>query len=81
MESASSDSDGKVKKKVPHNEYNRIICALIEFNIFVFFFLTNLDSSMDILASSTEDLASNDTDPDVTAFDTDLPAAHNVSTV
>lgn len=36
---------------------------------------------MDILASSTDDLASNvDTDADVTAFDTDLPAAHNVST-
>lgn len=42
--------------------------------------MPNLDSSMEILASSTEDLASNnDTDADVTAFDTDLPAAHNVS--
>lgn len=44
--------------------------------------MPNLDSSMEILASSTEDLASNvDTEADVvTAFDTDLPAEHNVST-
>lgn len=37
MESASSDSDGKVKKNVPYIEYNGIICALIEYNIFVLF--------------------------------------------
>lgn len=36
---------------------------------------------MEILASSTDDLTSNgDTDAEVPAFDTDLPAAHNVST-
>lgn len=35
---------------------------------------------MEFLVSSTADTVSNfDTDPDVTAFDTDLPAAHNVS--
>lgn len=40
-----------------------------------------LDSSMDLFASSTEDVASNtDADADITAFDTDLPAAHNVNT-
>lgn len=34
--------------------------------------------------SSTDDVASNvdtDADADVTAFDTDLPAAHNVSAI
>lgn len=47
------------------------ICALIEFNIF-------LDSTISSLATS--DLTSNPgTDADLTAFDTDLPAAHNVS--
>lgn len=41
---------------------------------------SSLDSSMDLFASSTEDVASNtDADADVTAFDTDLPAAHNVN--
>lgn len=37
---------------------------------------------MDVFASGTEDTSSNiDTDANVTAFDTDLPAAHNVSTI
>lgn len=34
---------------------------------------------MDLQASGTEDIASNvDVDPDIAAFDTDLPAEHNV---
>lgn len=52
------------------------ICALIAFEYFCFYVFI-----MDILVSSTADTVSNiDTDADVTAFDTDLPAAHNVST-
>lgn len=35
---------------------------------------------MDFVASSTDDVASNiDGDVDIAAFDTDLPAEHNVS--
>lgn len=37
------------------------------------------DSSMELIASSTDEVASNiDADADIAAFDTDLPAEHNV---
>lgn len=41
-------------------------------------FASHLDSSSDFLPPTTADESSADADADVTAFDTDLPAAHNV---
>lgn len=39
------------------------------------------DSSIELIASSTEDVASNiDVDAGIPAFDTDLPAEHHVRT-
>lgn len=76
MELPSSDSDGKKWKKwVPCIE---CIANYMRLNKSDF----SSDSNMDVFASGTEDTSSNiDTDANVTAFDTDLPAAHNVSTI
>lgn len=54
-------------------------CISIAGIICVLFFVL-LDSSMELIASSTDDIASSiDGNADIAAFDTDLPAEHNVS--